>query len=60
MKKHIKHRISDEIINGNRLGGKTTYGYTRIWTLLRNSGININRKTVYKIIKQFNTSSAFT
>ena len=29
---------------------RITYGYRRIWALLRNSGININRKTVYKKI----------
>ena len=30
---------------------RITYGYNRIWALLRNSGINIARKTVYKIMK---------
>ncbi len=31
-----------------------TYGYNRIWALLRNSGINIAKKTVYKIMKNNN------
>ena len=29
---------------------RITYGYNRIWALLRNSGINIAKKTVYKIM----------
>ena len=29
---------------------RITYDYRRIWALLRNSGISINRKTVYKIM----------
>lgn len=33
---------------------RVTYGYNRIWALLRNSGINIARKTVYKIMKNNN------
>jgi transposase InsO family protein len=33
---------------------RITYGYRRIWALLRNSGININRKTVYKIMRENN------
>jgi hypothetical protein len=30
---------------------RVTYGYNRIWALLRNSGINIAKKTVHKIMK---------
>ena len=33
---------------------RVTYGYNRIWALLRNSGIRIVRKTVYKIMKNNN------
>ena len=33
---------------------RITYGYRRIWALLRNSGISINRKTVYKIMRENN------
>jgi transposase InsO family protein len=33
---------------------RVTYGYNRIWALLRNSGIRIARKTVYKIMKNNN------
>ena len=33
---------------------RITYGYNRIWALLRNSGIRIARKTVYKIMKNNN------
>lgn len=30
---------------------RITYGYRRIWALLRNSGIKINAKTVYRVMK---------
>ena len=30
---------------------RVTYGYRRIWALLRNSGIRINAKTVYRVMK---------
>ena len=33
---------------------RITYDYRRIWALLRNSGISINRKTVYKIMGENN------
>ena len=33
---------------------RVTYGYNRIWALLRNSGIRIARKTVYRIMKNNN------
>ncbi|WMT52296.1 MAG: DDE-type integrase/transposase/recombinase [Ferroplasma sp.] len=33
---------------------RVTYSYNRIWALLRNSGINIAKKTVYKIMKNNN------
>ena len=33
---------------------RITYGYNRIRALLRNSGINIAKKTVYKIMKNNN------
>jgi transposase InsO family protein len=33
---------------------RVTYGYNRIWALLRNSGIRIAKKTVYKIMKNNN------
>jgi len=31
---------------------RITYGYRRIWAMLRNSGIRINAKTVYKVMKR--------
>ncbi|WP_298279895.1 IS3 family transposase [Ferroplasma sp.] len=31
-----------------------TYGYNMIWTLLRDSGIRVVRKTVYRIMKNNN------
>ena len=30
---------------------RITYGYNRIWALLRNSGIRITMKTIYRIMK---------
>ena len=33
---------------------RVTYGYNRIWALLRNSGIRIAKKTVYRIMKNNN------
>ena len=54
--KHKKSRISDNTIN--RLleisGKRVTYGHRRIWAVLRNEGININIKTVRRIIKSNN------
>ena len=50
------HRISNETIKkiGELSEERVTYGYKRVWALLRNSGININRKTVYKVMKENN------
>jgi hypothetical protein len=31
---------------------RTTYGYRRIWAMLRNSGINVNIKTVRRIMRR--------
>ncbi len=49
-------RIYNSIINKiiELCKERITYGYNRIWALLRNSGINIAKKTVYKIIKNNN------
>ena len=33
---------------------RTTYGYRRIWALLRNSGIHVNIKTARKIMRRNN------
>ena len=30
---------------------RPTYGYRRVWAVLRSSGIHINRKTVRKVLK---------
>ena len=47
---HVVQRIKD--ISHERV----TYGYRRIWALLRNEGINLNQKTVLKIMKNENIS----
>ena len=46
-------RIDSSIINKiiDLCKERVTYGYNRIWALLRNSGIRIARKTVYRIMK---------
>ena len=46
----IVHRIKDLCHE------RVTYGYRRIWALLRNEGINLNQKTVLKIMKNENVS----
>ena len=48
----IDSRIVNKVIELCR--ERITYGYNRIWALLRNSGIRIARKTVYKIMKNNN------
>ncbi len=54
--KRYSTRIDNNIINKiiELSKERVTYGYNRIWALLRNSGINIARKTVYKIMKNNN------
>ena len=34
--------------------GRPTYGYRRVWAILRNSGTHVNRKTVGKVLKDSN------
>ena len=49
-----KPRISPEI--GERVlktaEERTTYGYRRIWALMRNSGMHVNIKTVRRIMRK--------
>ena len=33
-------------------GERTTYGYRRVWALMRNSGIHVNIKTVRRIMRR--------
>jgi putative transposase len=49
-------RIDSSIVNKiiELCRERITYGYNRIWALLRNSGIRIARKAVYKIMKNNN------
>ncbi|KQB35815.1 MULTISPECIES: IS3 family transposase [Acidiplasma] len=49
-------RIDSSIVNEimEPCKERITYGYNRIWALLRNSGINIAKKTVYKIMRNNN------
>ena len=49
-KPRIQENIESEVI---RLSSeRTTYGYRRIWALLRNSGIHVNIKTVRRIMRR--------
>jgi len=51
-KPRISTAIGDEII---RIAGeRTTYGYRRVWAIMRNSGIHVNIKTVRRIMKRRN------
>ena len=53
-----KQRVSESVEwEINKLSGeRTTYGYRRIWALMRNSGIHVNIKTVRRIMKRKNLS----
>ena len=46
----ISDNIEAEIIGLS--ADRTTYGYRRIWALLRNSGIHVNIKTVRRIMRR--------
>ena len=48
-KSRISENIESEIIRIS--GERTTYGYRRIWAILRNSGIHVNIKTVRRIMR---------
>ena len=49
-KPRISENIESEVI---RLSSeRTTYGYRRIWALLRNSGIHVNIKAVRRIMRR--------
>ena len=54
--KRYSTRIDGSIVNKiiEPCKERITYCYNRIWALLRNSGINIARKTLYKIMKNNN------
>ncbi len=39
---------------------RPTYGYRRVWAMLRNRGIHVNRKTVQRVLKKNNLSSRIT
>ena len=49
-KPRISENIEAEIIWIS--ADRTTYGYRRIWALLRNSGVHVNIKTVRRIIRR--------
>ncbi|MEM3290666.1 MAG: IS3 family transposase [Candidatus Micrarchaeaceae archaeon] len=47
----ISKELEEQIIDLSK--ERVTYGYRRIWALLRNSGIRINAKTVYRVMKNY-------
>ena len=51
-KPRVPENIEAEIIRIS--ADRTTYGYRRIWALLRNSGIHVNIKTVRRIMRNNN------
>ena len=49
-KPRVSGSIESEI---KRISGeRTTYGYRRVWALMRNSGIHVNIKTVRRIMRR--------
>ena len=54
----VNTRITDEIVIRIReiCSERVTYGYRRIWAMLRNEGIYLNPKTVLSIMKKENLS----
>ena len=54
----VNTRITDEIVMRIReiCSERVTYGYRRIWAMLRNEGIYLNPKTVLSIMKKENLS----
>jgi len=52
MKSRISENIESEIIRIS--AERTTYGYRRIWAILRNSNIHVNIKTVRRIMRRNN------
>ena len=53
-RKRISLDIEDQVLKIAE--ERTTYGYRRIWAVLRNSGTHVNIKTVHRIIKGNNLS----
>ena len=49
-KARISENIESEIIRIS--AERTTYGYRRVWAILRNSGIHVNIKTVKRIMRK--------
>ena len=50
LKPRISENIDAEVI---RLSSeRTTYGYRRVWALMRNSGTHVNIKTVLRIMRR--------
>ena len=54
----VNTRITEEIISRIReiCSERVTYGYRRIWAMLRNEGTHLNPKTVLSIMKRENLS----
>ena len=51
-KSRISANIESEILDISEK--RTTYGYRRIWAMLRNSGTHVNIKTVRRIMRKHN------
>ena len=53
-----KRRISSDVEEQIRriAGDRTTYGYRRIWAVMRNSGTPVNIKTVRRVMKAHSLS----
>ena len=53
-KKEYNTRMDNDTVNKiiEISSGRITYGHRRVWAMLRNSGIHVNKTTVYKIMKK--------
>ena len=57
-KPRVSEIIESEIIRIS--AERTTYGYRRVWALLRNSGIHVNIKTVRRIMRRNSLALPYT
>ena len=55
-KKEYNTRMDNDMVNKiiEISNDRITYGHRRVWAILRNSGIHVNKTTVYKIMKKNN------
>jgi transposase InsO family protein len=55
--KRLSPQIEQDIIS--TASERLTYGYRRIWAMLRNNGTKVNRKTVRRVLRSNNLSLTY-